>query len=239
MVCWIDNTALETEMGKKKDERKRREREARESAVRAQETETFTGAAHPSCDDNAEPREHAETSGRKHDRDHKHHDHKPGTSRDGDPLNADRRDAGRKHGGAVPFAGLAATFVKQLETPLGRQIIAAGLMAAAGAISRQDTKASARPAPPTPPPTPPSAPPQPETPSEPRDTSEDAPAPKAKTATGPFAGKTAEPPRSDAAALPPEMAKMIDSVAVGLGRLFTGFGKPTGEGSTKDTPPKG
>lgn len=189
-------------MGKKKDERKRREREARASAA---------GEVHATSADQA-------------------HDH-----------------ADRKHGGATPFAGLAASLVKQLETPLGRQIISAGLMAAAGAIARQDAKAT-RPAPPTPPstPTPPSPTPKesqasPESAAEsPTPEAPEAPeSPKVGPSTGPFAGKTAEPPRSDAAALPPEMAKMIDSVAVGLGRLFNGFGKPPGEGAPKDMPPKG
>ncbi|RZM05169.1 MAG: hypothetical protein EOP67_77085 [Sphingomonas sp.] len=50
---------------------------------------------------------------------------------------------------------------------------------------------------------------------------------------GPFAGETREPPRSETNALPPEFAKVLDSVTVGLERLFVGFGKPTAK---KDPP---
>ncbi len=141
-----------------------------------------------------------------------------------------QKHEGRKHDGRTPFAGIAATLVKQLETPVGRQIIAAGLMAAATAISKHDAKSSARPTPPTPP-TPP-APPSPQ--GEPAASKPDAAAePSKPQCTGPFAGDTPEPPRSETNALPPEFAKVLDSVTVGLERLFVGFGKPTAK---KDPP---
>jgi hypothetical protein len=198
MVYWISNTALECVMGKKKDERKRREREAEMAA------QGHSGAGHDG-----------------HER-HAHDGHK---------------HEGFKHVGKTPFAGLAATLVKQLETPVGRQIIAAGLMAAATAISKHDAKSSARPTPPTPP-TPP-APPSPastSTQAEPAASKAepDVVAEPAKPhGTGPFAGDTPEPPRSETNALPPEFVKVLDSVTVGLERLFVGFGKPTAK---KDPP---
>jgi len=91
-------------------------------------------------------------------------------------------------------------------TPAGRQVIAAGLMMAATAITAKDMRGA----------TPPPAPPEPPKPPRPPESSADASpeAPGASTAgSGPFAGETPEPPRSDAAALPPEFAKVIDSFA--------------------------
>lgn len=199
MVYWIDNTVLERDMGKKKDERKRREREV-EIDMRA------TG------------HDAGERDGGGHKR-HQHDDHK---------------NEGAKHGSGAPFAAIAATIARQMGTPVGRQMIAAGLMAAATAISKHDAKPSVRPTPPTPPapPVPPTAPDSP--PSEPSAAKVEpgvgAEAGKS-SGTGPFAGDTAEPPRSETNALPPEFAKVIDSVTVGLERLFVGFGRP------KDTPP--
>ncbi len=119
-----------------------------------------------------------------------------------------------KHGGAAPFAGIAAALTRQMGTPAGRQVIAAGLMMAANAITAKDTRGSA-PRPPEPPQPP--MPPTPPTPFVPDD---------AATGTGPFAGETPEPPRSDAAALPPEFAKVIDSFASGLERFAANFAKP-------------
>ncbi len=119
-----------------------------------------------------------------------------------------------KHGGAAPFAGIAAALTRQMGTPAGRQVIAAGLMMAANAITAKDARGSA-PRPPEPPQPP--TPPTPPTPPVPDD---------AATGTGPFAGETPEPPRSDAAALPPEFAKVIDSFASGLERFAANFAKP-------------
>ncbi|MEG8014188.1 hypothetical protein [Sphingomonas sp. 22R3R2A-7] len=119
-----------------------------------------------------------------------------------------------KHGGAAPFAGIAAALTRQMGTPAGRQVIAAGLMMAANAITAKDAHGSA-PRPPEPPQPP--TPPIPPTPPVPDD---------AATGTGPFAGETPEPPRSDAAALPPEFAKVIDSFASGLERFAANFAKP-------------
>ena len=119
-----------------------------------------------------------------------------------------------KHGGAAPFAGIAAALTRQMGTPAGRQVIAAGLMMAANAITAKDARGSA-PRPPEPPQPP--TPPTPPTPPIPDD---------AATGTGPFAGETPEPPRSDAAALPPEFAKVIDSFASGLERFAANFAKP-------------
>jgi hypothetical protein len=181
-------------MGKKKDERKRREREAEMAAARDR-----SGDGHES---------------RAHDG-HKHEGH---------------RHEGRKHDGGAPFAGIAATIARQMGTPVGRQMIAAGLMAAATAISKHDAKSSVRPTPPSPP-TPP-APPSPQV--EPVAAKPDVAAePIRPQGTGPFAGDTPEPPRSETNTLPPEFAKVLDSVTVGLERLFVGFGKPTGK---KDPP---
>ncbi len=119
-----------------------------------------------------------------------------------------------KHGGAAPFAGIAAALTRQMGTAAGRQVIAAGLMMAANAITAKDARGSA-PRPPEPP-----QPPTPPTPPTP-------PVPDAAvTGTGPFAGETPEPPKSDAAALPPEFAKVIDSFASGLERFAANFAKP-------------
>ncbi len=119
-----------------------------------------------------------------------------------------------KHGGAAPFAGIAAALTRQMGTPAGRQVIAAGLMMAANAITAKDSRGSApRPPEPPQPPTPPT-PPTPPVPDA------------AATGTGPFAGETPEPPKSDAAALPPEFAKVIDSFASGLERFAANFAKP-------------
>ncbi|QCB41891.1 hypothetical protein E5673_06370 [Sphingomonas sp. PAMC26645] len=193
-------------MGKKKDERKRREREAEMAAAQGQ-----SGAGH---------------EGHGHDA-HKHDAHR----------HEGRKHEGRKHEGGAPFAGIAATIARQMGTPVGRQMIAAGLMAAATAISKHDAKSSARPTPPTPP-TPP-APPSPASSSaqaEPAASKVEpdvAAEPTKPQGNGPFAGDTPEPPRSETNALPPEFAKVLDSVTVGLERLFVGFGKPTAK---KDPP---
>ncbi|KQS50751.1 MULTISPECIES: hypothetical protein [unclassified Sphingomonas] len=191
-------------MGKKKDERKRREREV--------EIDMRAGGHHA-----------GEPDGGGHKR-HKHDDGKHDSGKQG----------GGKHAGGAPFAGIAATIARQMGTPVGRQMIAAGLMAAATAISKHDAKANARPTPPTPP-----SPPSPAAPSQQAEpgASKVEPDVAAETAkpqgNGPFAGDTPEPPRSEKTALPPEFAKVLDSVTVGLERLFVGFGKPTGK---KDPP---
>ena len=190
-------------MGKKKDERKRREREA-EIGLRTTEHDAGRDAG-------------ARDDGRKR------HKHDGGT-------HADRKHGGGKHEGGAPFAGIAATIARQMGTPVGRQMIAAGLMAAATAISKHDAKSSVRPTPPTPPapPVPPSAKSEPTAPKVEPDVGAETAKP---SGTGPFAGETTAPPRSETNALPPEFAKVIDSVTVGLERLFVGFGRP------KDTPP--
>ena len=199
-------------MGNKKDERKRREREV--------EIDMRAGGHHEGEPDGGGHKRH------KHD-DGKHADH----------MHDDGKQTGGKHQGGAPFAGIAATIARQMGTPVGRQMIAAGLMAAATAISKHDAKANARPTPPTPP-TPP-APPSPASPSQQAEpgASKVEPDLAAETAKpqgkGPFAGDTPEPPRSEKTALPPEFAKVLDSVTVGLERLFVGFGKPTGK---KDPP---
>lgn len=199
MVYWIDNTALEYDMGKKKDERKRREREAEMHAAGGQ-----------SCG---------------------------GPAQD-ETRHGDRKHGHKKHDAGAAFAGIAAGIARQMGTPIGRQMIAAGLMAAATAIAKHEPKPAARPTPPTPPtpPTSPSAKPESAAKPEPAATTvePDAPAEAGKPAgTGPFAGDTPEPPRSEANALPPEFAKVIDSVTIGLERLFVGFGRP----SAKKDPP--
>ena len=192
-------------MGKKKDERKRREREA-EMAAQGQSGDRHEGHAHDA---------------------HKHDAHR----------HEGRKHEGRKHEGGAPLAGIAATIARQMGTPVGRQMIAAGLMAAATAISKHDAKSSARPSPPTPP-TPP-APPSPASSSAQAEPAASKAEPDVATeatkpqGNGPFAGETREPPRSETNALPPEFAKVLESVTVGLERLFVGFGKPTGK---KDPP---
>jgi hypothetical protein len=192
-------------MGKKKDERKRREREA-EMAAQGQSGDRHEGHAHDA---------------------HKHDAHR----------HEGRKREGRKHEGGAPLAGIAATIARQMGTPVGRQMIAAGLMAAATAISKHDAKSSARPSPPTPP-TPP-APPSPASSSAQAEPAASKVEPDVATEStkpqgnGPFAGETREPPRSETNALPPEFAKVLDSVTVGLERLFVGFGKPTAK---KDPP---
>ena len=204
-------------MGKKKDERKRREREV--------EIDMRAGGHRAGEPDGGGHKRH------KHD-DGKHADH----------MHDGGKQDGGKHAGGAPFAGIAATIARQMGTPVGRQMIAAGLMAAATAISKHDAKANAGPTPPTPP-TPPAPPspvsPSPVSPSQQAKpgTSKVEPDVAAETAkpqgNGPFAGDTPEPPRSEKTALPPEFAKVLDSVTVGLERLFVGFGKPTGK---KDPP---
>ena len=124
-----------------------------------------------------------------------------------------------KHGGAAPFAGIAAALTRQMGTPAGRQVIAAGLMMAATAITAKDTRGA------TPPPAPPEPPKPPKPPEPSAGCSPEAPGAKA-AGTGPFAGDTPEPPKSDAAALPPEFAKVIDSFASGLERFAANFAKP-------------
>ena len=127
-----------------------------------------------------------------------------------------------KHGGAAPFAGIAAALTRQMGTPAGRQVIAAGLMMAANAITAKDARGA------TPPPAPPEPPKPPKPPKPPEPSAGASPeAPGAKAAgTGPFAGDTPEPPKSDAAALPSEFAKVIDSFASGLERFAANFAKP-------------
>lgn len=193
-------------MGKKKDERKRREREV-EIEMRA--TSHHSG----------------ERDGDRHTR----HTHDGG-------KHADHKHEGRKHEGGAPFAGIAASIARQMGTPVGRQMIAAGLMAAATAIAKHDSKPGVRPVPPTPsaPPATPSS--SPAAASEPiaSKLEPDVGVEAAKASgSGPFAGDTPEPPRSETNALPPEFAKVIDSVTVGLERLFVGFGRP----SAKKDPP--
>jgi hypothetical protein len=142
----------------------------------------------------------------------------------GGARHEDRKHDGRRHDGGAPFAGIAATIARQMGTPIGRQMIAAGLMAAASAISKHDAKPGARPSPPTPPAPPPHRPAaEPTTSKVEPDAAAEASKPRG---TGPFAGDTPEPPRSEANPLPPEFAKVLDSVAVGLDRLISGFGKP-------------
>lgn len=171
-------------MGKKKDERKRREREAERTA----------------------------TSGCGHQHDGANHE-------------SAKHDA-RKHAGAPPFAGIAAAVTRQLGTPAGRQVVAAGLMMAAAAISKQDAKTAPRAAPP--------APPEPPVAEETQATHEAAGAkPADEPAANPYSGETPQPPRGEAAPLPPEMAKVLGAVTAGLETLFAGFGKP------RNGPPKG
>ncbi len=179
-------------MGKKKDERKRREREA----------ETAAGT-------------HACGGGDGHtDSSHTHDDRKHGGHKHG-----------HKHDGTAPFAGIAAAVTRQLGTPAGRQVVAAGLMMAAAAISRQDAKTTGRTAPPAPPepPVTPEASASPDVGAKP-----DADAASAN----PYKGDTPEPPRGETPPLPPEMAKVLGAVTAGLETLFAGFGKP------KNGPPK-
>lgn len=164
-------------MGKKKDERKRREREAASHGAEGQRTDNKAGAF-----------------GAKYSW--------PG-----------------KLENAAPMAGIASAIARQMGTPAGRQVIAAGLMAAASAIARQDTKQAASP---SSPPAPPAAAAPPPPPAEPLAKPHAAP----ERSTGPFAGETPEPPRADSPALPPEVAKVIASVSAGLERWVTGLGKP-------------
>jgi hypothetical protein len=168
-------------MGKKKDERKRREREADRAAT--------GGCGH---------KHDAKHDGAKHD--------------------------GRKHDGATPFAGIAAAVTRQLGTPAGRQVVAAGLMMAAAAISKQDAKTAARAAPP--------APPEPPVTPEAPASSEARAKPADEPTANPYAGDTPEPPRGETPPLPPEMAKVLGAVTAGLETLFAGFGKP------RNGPPK-
>ncbi|MCK8456827.1 hypothetical protein [Sphingomonas faeni] len=199
MVYWIDNTALERDMGKKKDERKRREREAEQRPV----------SAHGCAGDNA-------------------HDAR---------KDSGKKNAGHTHDAPTPFAGIAAAVARQLATPAGRQVVAAGLTMAAAAISRQDMKSAdraARPAAPEPHVSP-------ETPASPKAVAPETVSPEAvspeagaKPSTdqptpSPYAGDTPEPPRGE---LPPEMAKVMGAVTAGLETLFAGFGKP------RNGPPK-
>ena len=53
------------------------------------------------------------------------------------------------------------------------------------------------------------------------------------TSNSPVAGGTATPPKSDAPALPPELSKVIDSVAAGIERFAAGFAKPAKPDSPK------
>jgi hypothetical protein len=187
MVYWIDNTALESDLGKKKDERKRREREAERAAESA-------------CG-------HGHTNDGHKDDGHKH--------------------ARSRHEAAMPFAGIAAAVTKQLGTPAGRQMVAAGLMMAAAAISRQDAKTGARPAPP--------APPEPPVTPDAQKSQEAGPQTGRETgaksssdepSANPYSGATPEPPRGETPPLPPELAKVVGAVTSGLENLFAGFGKP-------------
>lgn len=142
--------------------------------------------------------------------------------RERDAERAANGGCGPKHDGAAPFAGIAAAVTRQLGTPAGRQVVAAGLMMAAAAISRQDAKTAGRTAPPAPP-EPPVTPKSPDAGVEP-----DA----GEASTSPYTGDTPEPPRGETPPLPPEMAKVLGAVTAGLETLFAGFGKP------KNGPPK-
>lgn len=176
-------------------------------------------------------------------------DHATGVSGAGDQANTAReghaksgheqaectQPFGSRESGA-PLAGIATAIARQLGTPIGRQMMAAGLMAAAGAISRHDAKPPPKPnakpgaepsdARPTPPPAPP--PPTPESPAPP-----EAGAKPAATSTGPYAGDTPEPPRGDAFVLPPEIDRALQSVATGLERFIVGLRKPPSDTTTK------
>ncbi len=180
-------------MGKKKDERKRREREAQAGTAGEQHRAAHGGTSH-------DPGKHA--AGARHG---KKHDH-------------------------APLAGIAAAIARQMGTPAGRQVIAAGLMAAAGAIARQDTKpAPPRPAPPPAPPAPEPKPAAADAPRQPSEASKDAAdrdAAGKSAGTGPFAGDTSEPPRAEMPPFSPELTKVLGSVTAGLERWMTGFGAP-------------
>jgi len=116
-------------------------------------------------------------------------------------------DAG--HGGgkkaAGAFAGIAAMAVTQvkaqLDTPAGRQMLATGLRAAADALAPKPPRTPEPPAPP--------------------------PAPVPPEANG-YAGNPAEPPRdpSPRADVPPEVARVIGSVAAGLEKWAAKLGVP-------------
>ena len=144
----------------------------------------------------------------------------------------------------------------------GRQVLAAGLMAAAAAIASKGTRSTAeRPASPGSdqacgggsPSRAGSSPPAPAPAAHATGAAEDiaayhddksSPDPEPavaepNTGSGPFAGDTPEPPRSDAPALSPEMAKVLDGVAGGLERLFAGFASRAGAKPDKETPTSG
>jgi len=126
-----------------------------------------------------------------------------------------KKDKHRKHGdgaahgasgGKGAFAGMAAMAMaqvkNQLDTPAGRQAIATGLRAAADALAPRRT--------PEPP-----APPHP---------------PRAPEANA-FHGNPAEPPRDEAPPtrpeVPPEVARVIGSVAAGLEKWAAKLGNST------------
>ena len=132
-----------------------------------------------------------------------------------------KKDKHRKHGdgaahgasgGKGAFAGMAAMAMaqvkNQLDTPAGRQAIATGLRAAADALAPKRT--------PEPP-----APPKPPVP------------PEAPNATKPsaYAANPAEPPREEVTSsrsdLPPEVARVIGSVAAGLEKWAAKLGRPS------------
>jgi hypothetical protein len=104
-------------------------------------------------------------------------------------------------------------------------VVAAGLMMAAAAITKQDAKTAGRaghPAPPEPPVTP-----------ETSAAYEAGAKPSSdEPAANPYAGAAPKPPRGEAPPLPPEMAKVIGTVTAGLETLFAGFGK------SRNGPPK-
>ena len=129
-----------------------------------------------------------------------------------------KKDKHRKHGDAAAhgtsggkgaFAGMAAMAMaqvkNQLDTPAGRQAIASGLRAAADALAPK--RAPEPPAPPHPP--------------EP---------PRAPEANA-FHGNPAEPPRDEAPPtrpeVPPEVARVIGSVAAGLEKWAAKLGNST------------
>ena len=113
-------------------------------------------------------------------------------------------DAGHGGGkGAGAFAGIAAMALhqvkNQLDSPAGRQAMATGLRAAADALAPKPPRAPEPPAPPAP----------------------DA-----------YAANPAEPPRDPSPPprpeVPPEVARVIGSVAAGLEKWAAKFGVPKG-----------
>ena len=125
-----------------------------------------------------------------------------------------KKDKHREHGkheggahehskGAGAFAGIAAMALhqvkNQLDSPAGRQAMATGLRAAADALAPKPPRAPEPPAPP---------------------------------ASEAFAANPAEPPRDPSPPprpeVPPEVARVIGSVAAGLEKWAAKFGPPRG-----------